>query len=137
MIIRTFNRRCFFTVRRNLLSSADKVSGTVTRGGQPVPRVTVFFAPAGGRPSWGVSNADGRYELEYTREQPGAVLGKHKVYVKFRGNAGPGATMALAENPPQPHPQQAAIAAKFGDENAPALEFDVREAGQVIDIALD
>src|SRR5579871_1652202 len=60
-----------------------KVTGQVTRGGKPVPNLALSFTPAVGRPSWGVTDADGRYNLKYTNTRDGAEVGTHKVTVEF------------------------------------------------------
>ena len=64
-----------------------EVGGTVTKGGRPVPKAWVRFAPAeGGRPAEGRTNADGRYALDYSRGRQGAPLGKHRVMVMSGGD---------------------------------------------------
>lgn len=57
------------------------VSGTVTLDGAPLPNVLVVFNPGNARPSEGRTDATGHYEMQYTREQPGAILGQHKVII--------------------------------------------------------
>lgn len=52
------------------------VSGTVTLDGAPVKHASVTFLPKdGGRPSFGVTNDQGRYVLEYSLEEVGAEVG--------------------------------------------------------------
>jgi hypothetical protein len=58
------------------------VKGRVTKNGQPQPKMWVEFRPtAGGRPAEGYTNSDGRYELRYTGEREGALVGTHRVRV--------------------------------------------------------
>lgn len=57
------------------------VQGTVTLDGTPVEGALVTFIPQDGRPSYGVSDADGHYELIYIREIRGAALGLHQVQI--------------------------------------------------------
>ena len=57
------------------------VHGTVTLDGKPVPDAVVVFTPETGRPSSGVSNTEGQYELVYAHDQRGAVVGTHKVKI--------------------------------------------------------
>ncbi|TWT34410.1 hypothetical protein Enr8_18180 [Blastopirellula retiformator] len=58
------------------------VSGTVTLDGQPLSQVMVTFSPdAGGRESYGVTNAAGQYQLRYTSQDKGAKLGQHQVRI--------------------------------------------------------
>lgn len=57
-----------------------RVTGVVTRGGQPVAGVTVLFQPvAGGRASAGVTDSTGRYTLRFTEVADGAMVGDHTV----------------------------------------------------------
>lgn len=52
------------------------VSGTVTLDGAPLRTASVTFQPKdGGRPSFGVTNEQGRYVLEYSLQQLGAKVG--------------------------------------------------------------
>lgn len=59
-----------------------KVSGTVKLGGKPLPNATVTFEPASGkRPSYGVTDASGRYTLKFTQNSLGAVRDEHVVRI--------------------------------------------------------
>ena len=58
------------------------VQGRVTKNGQPQSKMWVEFRPmAGGRPAEGYTDSDGHYELRYTGEREGALVGKHRVRV--------------------------------------------------------
>ena len=58
------------------------VTGTVTLDGQPLEGATVNFKPGGGgRPSRGITDADGNYELMYSGTVQGAMLGTHTVSI--------------------------------------------------------
>ena len=57
------------------------VSGTVTKGGQPLANAIVTFTPEKGRQSTGQTDSNGYYSLMYTIEVDGAVPGKHSVLV--------------------------------------------------------
>ena len=59
------------------------VKGTATRGGQPVANIILWFSPEEGRPSWAQTDAEGKFELEYSREYKGAKVGKHRVTVNY------------------------------------------------------
>lgn len=74
------------------------VKGVLTYKGKPVPNVHLDFQPETGRPSWGQTDADGQFTLEYDRENKGAVIGKHKVFAKM----GPGGEKIPGERPPVP-----------------------------------
>jgi hypothetical protein len=57
------------------------VEGTVTMDGNPLPDALVTFQPESGRPSYGRTDGNGRYELIYTKDAKGAVPGKHTVTI--------------------------------------------------------
>ena len=57
------------------------VTGLVTLDGDPLPGATVKFVPESGRSSVGITDATGRYELQYTNDTPGAKVGPHIVSI--------------------------------------------------------
>lgn len=113
-----------------------EVTGTVTCQGQPVPNLIVNFKPEKGRPSWGHTDANGKYTLDYSRDRDGAVVGKHTVWVGYRpsspteemrrGLPGGGAPSNLS-----------VILKKYGSEKTTPLSFDIKTDGQVVDIELE
>ncbi|MGL6194218.1 MAG: hypothetical protein ACRC2T_05290 [Thermoguttaceae bacterium] len=57
-----------------------KVEGTVTYEGEPAQLMEVTFMPqAGGRPSTGVTNKEGKFKMQYTIRQEGVQSGEHNV----------------------------------------------------------
>jgi hypothetical protein len=59
------------------------VKGVVTLDGKPVNRAIVTFVPeGGGSPSYGQTDAQGRYELMFTRTKYGAMPGRHNVEIQ-------------------------------------------------------
>ncbi len=59
-----------------------RVSGTVRLDGESLANATVLFTPAGqGRTSQGVTDTQGRYELRYLRDIPGANIDQHTVRI--------------------------------------------------------
>ena len=58
------------------------VSGTVTLDGKPLANVLLTFVPDTGRSSFGTTDAAGFYQLKYTGDTDGAVLGEHKVVIE-------------------------------------------------------
>jgi hypothetical protein len=70
-----------------------EVAGVLTYKDKPVHNAYVDFVPEGGRPSWGLTDADGRFKLDYDPQRQGALLGKHKVSVR------PGPTHNLEREP--------------------------------------
>lgn len=57
------------------------VSGVVTVSGQPLANAIVTFTPENGRPSKGTTDESGRFELMYTQDALGAMIGQHTVGV--------------------------------------------------------
>jgi hypothetical protein len=74
-----------------------KVSGTVTQGGKPVSGAMVLFEVTGGRPSNGLTDAEGKFSLHYNAENPGAVTGEHLVRIELRPDV-----QNLPDNVPPP-----------------------------------
>jgi len=113
-----------------------KVSGTVTRNGQAVPNLTLHFVPLKGRPSWGKTDESGKYTLSYDPQRNGAEVGKHRVYVEFRVNS-PEEEHQRSLGKWKLPPDRKAILEKYGNQDKPALEIEVKDDGQPIDIKLD
>jgi len=61
------------------------VAGTVSMNGQPLPQAMVEFQPDFGAPSYGYTDAEGRFELSYQPHQAGALVGKHQVRITTAG----------------------------------------------------
>ena len=58
------------------------VTGVVTINGEPVEGASITFAPAeGGRSAFGITGADGSYELDYTPGDKGAKIGVNNVSI--------------------------------------------------------
>lgn len=65
------------------------VSGTVTVEGKPLPNAMVTFTPEpSGRPSSGLTDDNGVYNLIYTKDQKGALIGQHIVRISTAVAAG-------------------------------------------------
>lgn len=76
-----------------------EVSGVVSMGGTPVPGASITFYPVSGRQSFGKSDQEGRYTLEYAQDQPGAVTGQHRVKIMTGGMGAPSMPSGPAESP--------------------------------------
>ena len=62
------------------------VEGRVTLDGQPLAGAVVRFLPKdGSRPSEAVTDEQGHYELRFTEERYGALVGEHRVQVSTYG----------------------------------------------------
>ena len=58
------------------------VTGTVTLDGKPLERASVLFQPEkGGRPSFGVTDANGKFTLAYSMNEQGAEVGSATVKI--------------------------------------------------------
>jgi hypothetical protein len=113
-----------------------RVTGTVTRGGQPVDKLMVNFLPEDGRPSIGRTDADGHYSLQYDKDRAGALLGKHKVWVQIRP-ANPKEEADIAAGLVKLHPDIDAIMQKYGNRKTTPKTVEVTQDNQVIDLPLD
>jgi hypothetical protein len=113
-----------------------KVSGTVTRGGRPVDKLQVTFQPEHGRPSWGITDKDGHYTLNYERGRDGAVTGTHKVWVRVQPTSAK-EEADLARGLVKLHPEMNRILEKYGNLKTTPLTREVKEDDQVIDLQLD
>tara|TARA_R110002095_G_scaffold84126_3_gene73075 strand:+ start:3147 stop:3590 length:444 start_codon:yes stop_codon:yes gene_type:complete len=58
-----------------------EVIGMVVLDGEVLPGAVVTFAPESGRPSTGITDNEGRFELAYNKETKGARIGKHTVRI--------------------------------------------------------
>ena len=75
---------CSFGCGRGDLPELAPVTGTVTMDGVPFPNAFVYFHTQnekGGRPASAVTDADGKYELEYIGGVKGAHIGMNKVEI--------------------------------------------------------
>ena len=64
------------------------VEGTVYLDGEPLEGAYLKFQPPNGRPSVGVTDANGEYEMIYSRQENGALVGEHTITITTyqRGN---------------------------------------------------
>jgi hypothetical protein len=110
-----------------------KVSGTVVRGGRPVPNLGVHFVPEKGLASHGLTDENGHFDLLYSTGAEGALIGSHKVWVQL---------------PPDPQkrgevrrraaePEMEAILVKYGNSETTPLTVEVREGQDEIKLPLD
>lgn len=67
-----------------------QVKGTILVDGKPASDVTVSFTQIGFRASRGLTDEQGNYELVYIKGVKGAVLGEHRVELRYYATeAGP------------------------------------------------
>ncbi len=120
------------------------VSGTVTLDGKPLAKVIVTFVPVeGGVSSSGVTDESGSYSLACSLG-PGAVVGKHRVYVQSQAPSASAEVKIPDEDDPgyQPDPYASLRAPQFV-EKIPArynkdsqLTQDVQPGTNRIDLEL-
>jgi len=111
------------------------VTGKITKGGKPVSLVTVTFVPERGRASMAKTDAEGHYQLEFSKEIPyGAVPGQHTVY--FRVSA-ENINEPVNLRSPKYHPQTAQILKTFGSEEASPCVVAVKHETPEVNIELD
>lgn len=109
-----------------------EVGGTVTRNGKPLPNMAVTFHPEKGRTSVAVSDANGHFDLVYTRDQKGALRGKHKVHVHYA----PQGTSYNTDTSGAPADLKD-IEAKYGKLESTKLEVQIDGPKKDLNLALD
>lgn len=112
------------------------IEGVVTHKGEPVPNLRIYFIPTDGRPSWAVSDASGRFALDYDPDHRGAKVGTHTVWVLDEStNLDPTATMSGAPRPKR-SPAIAQIMEKYGREKS-TFQVEVKKAERNFQLKLD
>jgi hypothetical protein len=110
------------------LPNLGTVTGTITMDGKPLSGANVAFDPvAGGAPpSVGKADADGKYELYYSRGHKGAPIGEHTVrintYAERDGDDG------------RPQIQKETIPARYNVKTE--LKVSVKRGANTLDLAL-
>lgn len=112
------------------------VTGKVTYKGKPVSAATVSFMPSEGRPSWGITDAEGNYKLHWDEDHDGAEVDNHKITIAFIPGS-PGEEAALAAGKAVIPTDRKEIIARYGNFETTTLQRDVKPGTQVIDLSLD
>jgi hypothetical protein len=105
-------------------SDVAPVTGTVTLDGQPLPSAEVIFQPQDGRPSTGLTDQQGRYELIYSRDTKGAMIGSHTVRI----------TPLIVDDDGNPLPDARPLPAKYNTQST--LTAQVAAGANTIDFPL-
>jgi len=110
------------------------VSGTIRLGGEPLSNATVLFTPvAGGRPSAAVTDAEGRYELIYTRDREGALPGEHVVSISTFRDGDPDQDQPPArERVPAQYNVQSQLRQTVTSDTD-ALDFELIASGRIVE----
>ena len=109
-----------------------EVSGTATHQGKPVPNLLVNFEPENGRSSWGVTDQNGRFTLEYDATRKGAVVGTHHVTAMYRATGIEDEVGKSKETA-----AHKAIQVKYGDPQVSQLKIPITKATSSLELKLD
>ncbi len=93
-------------------ASVVKVGGTLTYKGKPMSNVALDFTPEQGRPSTGVTDAQGHFNLMYDQKTEGATVGKNKVSVRPGPPIASEGAIPGMQSPKSP--EMAELLAKYG-----------------------
>lgn len=115
------------------------VSGTVTLDGKPIGDAAVAFVPKdGGRPAFGITDADGNFELTTFASGDGALIGSHSVTVTptddeseapspdISGAEDDSLSSVAAEFKPKKRPKRSQIPDRYSNQDTSGLEFEVQ-----------
>ncbi len=119
-----------------------RVSGTVTYKGKPVPNMMVNFMPDAGRPSWGKTDANGKFEMIYDSDYKGVKVGHHKVYftppaTTIDGGKSKASVKALAESAGLTPEEMQEFRKKYGLEESTKCEVDIKKDMSDLELKLD
>lgn len=112
------------------------VTGIVLHQGQPVANLHLHFLPENGRPSWGATDSTGRFKLNYTSDQDGAVVGKHKVFVQYKPSSVAAELEMLAGKLPKPAGLDM-ILSKYGNMETSTKVVEITPQTREIELVLD
>jgi hypothetical protein len=111
------------------------ITGTVTWHGTPVPDLFVNFEPAKGRPSWAMTDAQGKYETHYTPDQPGVLAGECRVWMTIKPKS-PQEEQQMVKGTYGRMQELKPLLSKYGRTSSP-LTFIISSKNTEIDLALD
>jgi hypothetical protein len=112
------------------------VRGKVTHRGQPVPQLFLSFQPDNGRQSWGTSDDEGNFELNYDAKHKGARVGEHEVTVLHRP-ASIDEEMKMRRGKLKMHPDLQKILAKYGPQGSEKLRVTITSRQAPLELKLD
>src|SRR5262249_18594368 len=106
-----------------------RVTGTVSYKGKPLRNMVINFMPPDGRPSWGKTDSNGKFELDYDDTRKGAKVGHHKVFMSpgvqtIDGGRSKESKKAIAQGVGISQEEMNALFAKYGSEENTKLEID-------------
>lgn len=114
-------------------SNLGRVTGTVAIDGRPLANAMVTFKPLSGeRPAAAKTDEQGRYELIYSRDANGAVLGEHVVEIStFIEIMEDDTTEITPETVPARYNVQSELSATV-KRGANVFDFDLESGGEFI-----
>lgn len=115
------------------------VTGTITLDSEPLAGVAVVFQPDNGRPSRGMTDSQGKYELTYIRQTKGAKVGPHRVEIAPSEEGEVEEAEANAGEEPEasakPKSGKRAVPARYNVKSE--LKADVKSGANTFDFALE
>ena len=114
-----------------------EIEGTVTRKGQPVPNLRIYFEPTKGRPSWAISDPSGHFKLDYDIDHDGALVGSHTVWVVDEGGIVDPTALAAGARAPKRNPEIAEIIQKYGKLESSPKKVEITKADKNYKLELD
>jgi hypothetical protein len=107
------------------------VSGVATYKGEPLPNLRLNFQPETGRPSWGDTDKNGRFTLEYDAKNKGALVGKHTVSARYQAGS------PEEEMSGKVPPAVKIVTAKYGDSVNSPLKIEITGATDNLEVKFD
>mgnify|MGYP001579663285 CR=1 FL=1 len=111
-----------------------RVNGTLTHKGKPVQSALLNFLPDKGRQSWAITDANGRFKINYDEHQDGAVVGNHRVWIEYRANTDAEKEAALEGRPAPLAQEMTAFFEKYSHANS---KLDVKIDSGTSELKLD
>jgi hypothetical protein len=109
------------------------VEGTVLLDGKPLEGAMVLFTPTAGRPAGGLTDASGHYELVYSADRGGAMLGEHTVTIStFRPGDPDEGDVGVPEKVPARYNVQSDLKRTVEDKDN-VIDFELDSKGKIIE----
>ncbi len=110
-----------------------RVAGKATYQQKPVANLILTFSPTSGRPSIAMTDADGKFDLDFEPNRKGAQTGVHKVTFEWMASD-PGEEQDILEGK-RKRPKN--IEAIFKKHNKAGLDVEITEAITDLELKLD
>jgi len=130
--------------------SLNAVTGTVTKGGEPLKGISVTFSPVEAGPSsGGITNDEGKFVLLCQSGKAGAVAGKHKVVLSMAASSdaapvGYEAMLAARQaseskgerGAPAKTEDNATFPKEYGDAKTTPLSYEIKAGSNDFDVVI-